>query len=86
MICFQSGMSQATPLAWEHFNFPKSSVYKIMMQNCFKVHLQKFRFPKFEVPSIEIIIDDFASIQSCAILPTKMFKGLGRVSLQNSVL
>ena len=35
----------------------------------------KHGIPKFEM--IRVKIDDFRSLQSCAILPSKMAKGMG---------
>ena len=41
----------------------------------FEINRLKYTIPKFEMFRVEI--NDFTSLQSCAILPSKMVKGMG---------
>ena len=41
----------------------------------FEIYRLKYTIPKFEM--FRVKINDFTSLQSCAILPSKMIKGMG---------
>ena len=41
----------------------------------FEIYRLKYTIPKFEM--FRVKINDFTSLQSCAILPSKMVKGMG---------
>ena len=65
-----------------NFNVPlaKTKRLKVPMKRNFFLHIfeiyrLKYTIPKFEM--FRVKINDFTSLQSCAILPSKMVKGMG---------
>ena len=49
--------------------------FKLRNESLLEECHMKYRFPKFEM--IRVKIDDFRSLQSCAILPSKIVEEMG---------